>query len=142
MNLMQLPDEYQNDPQGRDKWHRSHKEEEAKQKIFSVNSYFYQLFLIFLVINNFLIFEKKIKALKIRTEINKENSRNIWKDFELKRFPVKDYERNKSQKKQKGFGSCLESYEEIKRELESYEEILAWKQQRSGEITIKWHRRR
>ena len=22
MNLMQLPDEYQNDPQGRDKWHR------------------------------------------------------------------------------------------------------------------------
>ena len=54
MNLMQLPDEYQNDPQGRDKWHRSHKEEiesyqnyeeEAKQlieKIFSVNSYFYQ----------------------------------------------------------------------------------------------------
>ena len=69
---MQLPDEYQNDPQGRDKWHRSHKEEEnenrnrflkvkrrgrnemkeenyeeAKQlieKIFSVNSYFYQSF--------------------------------------------------------------------------------------------------
>ena len=42
MNLMQLPDEYQNDPQGREK---SHKEEEAKQlieKIFSVNSYFYQ----------------------------------------------------------------------------------------------------
>ena len=30
---MQLPDEYQNDPQGRDKWHRSHKEEEAKQLI-------------------------------------------------------------------------------------------------------------
>ena len=51
---MQLPDEYQNDSQGRDKWHRSHNnnkeeenknyEEEAKQlleKIFSVNSYFY-----------------------------------------------------------------------------------------------------
>ena len=55
---MQLPDEYQNDPQGRDKWHRSnyHKEEENKdkenknyeeeakqliEKIFSVNSYFY-----------------------------------------------------------------------------------------------------
>ena len=55
---MQLPDEYQNDPQGRDKWHRSHKEEvienknheeETKQlieKIFSVNSYFYHSFLI------------------------------------------------------------------------------------------------
>ena len=69
---MQLPDEYQNDPQGRDKWHRNQKplvkhteyerktkkyseknkrklfqdyEEESKQlieKIFSVNSYFYQ----------------------------------------------------------------------------------------------------
>ena len=51
---MQLPDEYQNDPQGRDKWHRSHKEEENKnyeeeakqliEKIFSVNSYFYHSF--------------------------------------------------------------------------------------------------
>ena len=48
MNLMQLPDEYQNDPQGREK---SHKEEEAKQlieKIFSVNSYFYHSFSKFL----------------------------------------------------------------------------------------------
>ena len=66
----QLPDEYQNDPQGRDKWHRSHKEvpkdsskvkgkckkiqekssykrdgkvnKQLIEKIFSVNSYFYQ----------------------------------------------------------------------------------------------------
>jgi len=66
---MQLPDEYQNDPQGRDKWLErenmsqpsGHKEEENKnykanvqkwkhetrkliEKIFSVNSYFYHSF--------------------------------------------------------------------------------------------------
>ena len=45
---MQLPDEYQNDPQGRELYeNHGHKEEETKQlieKIFSVNSYFYHSF--------------------------------------------------------------------------------------------------
>ena len=53
MNLMQLPDEYQNDPQGREK---SHKEEEAKQlieKIFSVNSYFYHSFSKFHIVGDY-----------------------------------------------------------------------------------------
>ena len=51
MNLMQLPDEYQNDPQGGDNKEEENKnyEEEHYQileKIFSVNSYFYHSFLI------------------------------------------------------------------------------------------------
>ena len=82
MNLMQLPDEYQNDSQGRDKWHRSHNnhkeeenknyEEEAKQlieKIFSVNSYFYHSCSYLnsrLAINSY--FEKeKLSSSEIRT---------------------------------------------------------------------------